>query len=57
MEWKEEYYDPNIMDGLQRSLCLTFESGEEVRYSGSNLFPLNWDSFYRFMRKIKKDLK
>ncbi|WP_026669777.1 hypothetical protein [Butyrivibrio sp. AE3006] len=45
--WKEEYNDPDVLDGTQWSLDIDCADGVEKHYWGSNLFPDNFDDFLK----------
>lgn len=46
-DWKEEYNDPDVMDGTQWSLVIGYADGKEKEYWGSNMFPDNFDDFLK----------
>ena len=54
-EWKREYTDPSILDGIQWKLIVTFH-GEVKPFavSGSNAYPHNFDELLEIMGIDKK---
>lgn len=44
-DWKEEYNDPDVLDGTQWSLDIEYVDGKEEHYWGSNMFPDNFEAF------------
>lgn len=54
-EWKQSYYDHNVLDGTQWSLELSLTKGRHYNISGSNAFPAMYKDlvrvFKRYMRK------
>jgi len=38
-EWKQEYVDSEILDGIQWKLVVTYADGRKRKYWGSNDFP------------------
>ena len=54
--WNGDYYNLNILDGLQWRLEIKYEGGEIISKSGSNAYPENWNQFLSVIKKyIKKD--
>ena len=49
--WKEEYYDPDITDGVQWSIEIN-SNVFNCSFDGSNDYPQNWDSFIRVVRRL-----
>ena len=46
-DWKEEYNNPDVLDGTQWSLDIKYADGREKHYWGSNLFPDNFEAFLK----------
>lgn len=44
-KWNEEYNNPDILDGTQWSLDIEYNDGRGRHYSGSNMYPENFNSF------------
>lgn len=55
-EWKDRYYDEDILDGTQWELRYKLEGAPARSISGSNAFPDNWESFRKFMEMTVKKL-
>lgn len=49
-EWKREYFNPDILDGTQWSVDLRYSDGKKKHFSGSNMFPYNFNEFLEVMR-------
>lgn len=49
--WKEEYFDPYILDGTQWELELR-DGPKEIISSGSNLFPEQFDEFVESVNQL-----
>lgn len=47
--WKEEYNDPDVLDGTQWSLVIKYADGKEKECWGSNMFPDNFDDYLILM--------
>ncbi len=47
--WKEDYYNPEILDGTQWHLVLVFSDQSKVESGGSNSFPRNFKRFLNLM--------
>ena len=41
--WKKYYNNPDIQDGTQWSLIITYNGEKPVEYGGSNAYPSKWD--------------
>ena len=50
--WKEEYYDYNIIDGTEWKLEIKFTDGKTKKYLGKNAFPNNFE----YLDKIKNEM-
>lgn len=49
-EWRSKYVDPNVLDGTQWSVDITYDNGTRPKhFYGSNKFPYNFDRFLEFM--------
>lgn len=49
-QWQEDYFDRNILDGIQWSVDIEFDDDTPPRhYFGSNKFPDGFDSFLKIM--------
>ncbi len=44
-EWKRNYTDPYVMDGIQWEVEISYNDGEKRLFSGSNAFPYNFREF------------
>lgn len=49
--WKKDYFDHDILDGIQWDLSLRFSSGLKLKKFGSNAFPVYWDKFLQLLHK------
>ncbi len=49
VEWKKEYVNPSVLDGIQWSVVIKFSSGKDFKSEGSNRFPYNFRGFLDFM--------
>ncbi len=47
--WKEDYYNPEILDGTQWSLELEFEDKSVVEKGGSNAYPRNFKKLCKLL--------
>ncbi len=48
--WKEDYFDPGVLDGIQWSVDIEFDDDTQPKhYFGSNKFPDDFDSFLEIM--------
>lgn len=45
LSWKKHYTDPNVMDGTQWEVVLTFDNIKPLKISGSNDFPILYNQF------------
>ena len=50
-EWKKEYINPDVLDGTQWSVEIRYNDGKECHFSGSNMYPYNFNEFLELMRK------
>ena len=50
-EWKKDYFNPDILDGTQWSVDIKYDGGEKRHYSGSNMFPYNFNEFLDVVRE------
>ncbi len=48
-KWKEDYYNPEILDGTQWDLVMDFADQSSVESGGSNAFPRNFKRFLNLM--------
>lgn len=48
-EWKKEYEDLNVLNGIQWSVVIKFFSGKAFKSEGSNRFPYNFYGFLDLM--------
>lgn len=46
-KWAEEYNNPDVLDGTQWSLDIEYYDGRGRHYSGSNMYPDNFNSFLK----------
>jgi len=53
-EWKLDYWDNGILDGLQWEVDFSLEDGEVSEIKGSNDFPRQWDEFLKLLWKHTK---
>ena len=51
LDWKSDYCDPGVLDGTQWDIEIIRE-GRNLRISGSNAFPDEWNKFCSIMAKI-----
>jgi hypothetical protein len=51
LSWKNEYIDPNTLDGTQWSLDIEFDD-LCVEKSGSNAYPREWNRFCKYIQKL-----
>jgi hypothetical protein len=51
LSWKNEYIDPNTLDGTQWSLDIEFDD-LCIEKSGSNDFPKEWKRFCKVIQKL-----
>ena len=51
-DWEEHYADPDIMDGHQWRIDITFSDGTVKEISGSNAYPKTWDAMYRAFERL-----
>ncbi len=49
-EWKREYINPDVLDGTQWSVEIRYNDGMKRCFSGSNMFPYNFNEFLELMR-------
>ena len=49
-EWKKEYVNKDVLDGTQWSVDIRYNNGEKRHFSGSNMFPYNFNDFLALMR-------
>ena len=50
-EWKKEYFDPGVLDGTQWSVDIQYTDGKKRHFSGSNMFPYNFNDFLEVVRE------
>ena len=55
-EWKKEYDDLTVLDGIQWSVVIKFSSGKDYKCCGSNRFPYNFYGFLDLMGMSEVDL-
>ena len=48
-DWKQEYVDIEILDGIQWKLVITYVDGRQRKYWGSNDFPYNFKKLLELM--------
>lgn len=48
-KWEDDYVDPDILDGTQWELELTFKNGTARTWDGSNAYPPNFTSLCELM--------
>lgn len=49
LSWDEEYSDPDIMDGTQWDLKITFDNRKKFKTGGSNAFPERFDELLEYL--------
>lgn len=49
LSWNEDYNDPDILDGTQWELTLSFDEREKFEVSGSNRFPVLFDKLLEYL--------
>jgi hypothetical protein len=42
-DWKKEYDNPNVLDGLQWVMTINYADGSQKQIWGSNAFPGSWE--------------
>lgn len=52
VEWDEDYVDPNILDGIQWSVLITYDDGTTLETGGSNAYPPLWKKFLKAVNSI-----
>jgi len=53
LEWKKEYFDEGILDGIQWKIQILFQTPlQPLCLSGSNAFPKQWQQFSNFLTEI-----
>ena len=48
-DWKQEYVDSEILDGIQWKIVLNYTDGRQRKYCGSNDFPYNFKELLELM--------
>jgi len=51
MDWKRSYFNPDVLDGTQWELTVTFDNGITVVRDGSNDYPPHWKKLIQTFRK------
>lgn len=51
LNWKKRYEEPNVLDGTQWEVEI-IRNKRNLKRSGSNKFPAQWDDFCASIRKI-----
>ena len=51
LNWKRRYEDRQVLDGTQWQVEI-LRLGRNLRKSGSNHYPVQWDAFCRLMQKL-----
>ncbi|MCR4944517.1 MAG: hypothetical protein K5986_08740 [Clostridium sp.] len=52
MEWKEEYDNPNILDGTQWGVTIKYYDGKEKNWYGNNDYPPLWNKFLKAVNQL-----
>jgi len=53
-EWKNDYTDPDVLDGEQWSLEIRFTNGRKKQYTGSNAYPPYWKELCKIFKEYAK---
>lgn len=51
IDWKKSYDDPQILDGTQWSLEITYKNQSTLKKHGNNAYPPHWSKFMMFINK------
>lgn len=51
-DWKKRYVDPDILDGTQWELEVTFINRKPLKCYGSNMFPPHWSKLLKVIKKL-----
>jgi hypothetical protein len=51
LDWKNEYIDPDILDGTQWSLDIELED-RSIQINGSNAYPKEWKRFCKVIQVL-----
>lgn len=52
--WKKEYFDQDVMDGVQWELMIDKKGRQRRRIFGSNKFPKNFEALTNLINEISK---
>ncbi len=52
-EWKKDYDDPCVLDGIQWSIVFKYSDGKKRKFEGSNSYP---PGFYAFLDVVQMDV-
>lgn len=55
-EWKKEYEDLNVFDGIQWSVGIKFSLGKAFKSYSSNRFPYNFSGFLDLVKISESDI-
>jgi len=51
-DWKKRYFDPNVLDGTQWELEVSFATGKPLKIYGSNQFPPHWKKLLKTINEL-----